>query len=124
MSIHDMWPKHGVPRPERERIPNSEFGRRLRALRHARGWTQTLLAARANTSQQNIQRLESGRTPQPTFTTLRWLSEALNVPVGVLVGTEMVTTDPNDWRKFWAALDTTRKALDELDAAARILSDR
>lgn len=122
MAVHDRWPQHAVPRPELERPTGSVFGARLRALRHSRGYTQSLLAARANTTQQNIQRLERGRGGSPTWGTLKWLSEALNVPVGVLVGSEMVSSDPADWRQFWTRLDEARAALDKLDAAARVLS--
>jgi len=122
VSIHDLWPQHGVPRPELEHPALTPFGERLRSFRHSRGWTQALLGARADMSQQQIQHLERG-SRRPTFTTLNRLSAALNVPVQVLIGSEMVSGNAEDWRKFWAALDAARRSLDALDAAARVLSE-
>lgn len=118
----DSWPQRGVPRPELERPAAQGFGARLRALRHGRGWTQVLLAARANMTQQNINRLER-RGKLPNAATVSCLSTALNVPIQVLIGSEMVSSSPEDWRKFWKALDEARNALDALERAARILSE-
>lgn len=56
------------------------FGKRLRALRLQRGWTQEDLAMAANSNHRSISRYEGGRTC-PRATTIRRLADALGCPV-------------------------------------------
>jgi transcriptional regulator with XRE-family HTH domain len=61
-----------------------ELGRRVRELRHARGWTQTELAARVGVKQSAIGKIERGESDIPV-TTLTRLAEALGVSPGSLL---------------------------------------
>lgn len=54
------------------------FGRRLRALREERGWTQTVLGERAGMGYQEVARIERGER-EPTWGTVRKLASALEV---------------------------------------------
>jgi transcriptional regulator with XRE-family HTH domain len=55
----------------------------IRAMREDRGWTQTELAERLDTTQNTISRLESPRTSKPTITTLKRLANAFDVALFV-----------------------------------------
>src|SRR6266508_2508846 len=59
-----------------------ELGARIRALREARGLSQTELAKRMGTSQPAIARLEAGRVT-PGLDTLDRVADALNVELAV-----------------------------------------
>lgn len=55
------------------------FGKRLRELRHKKGWTQEELAERADVAYKHIQRLE-GRKPSPVkINTLEKLARAFGM---------------------------------------------
>jgi transcriptional regulator with XRE-family HTH domain len=58
----------------------------LKALRTARGLTQTALAKKLKMKQAYIAQLESGAEDNPTLATLRRLAKALKVTVAELVG--------------------------------------
>ena len=60
------------------------MGRRLRALRTAKGWSQAELAKRARLTRVYITRLEAGQY-DPTLTTITALARALGVPVTALL---------------------------------------
>jgi transcriptional regulator with XRE-family HTH domain len=55
-----------------------EFGKRLKELRTAKGFTQTELAARMETTESAISRAETGKH-NPSLTWLLKLSDALEV---------------------------------------------
>jgi transcriptional regulator with XRE-family HTH domain len=57
-----------------------QMGRRIRALRTAKKWSQATLATRAGLTRVYITRLEAGQY-DPTFSTLTALAKALGVPV-------------------------------------------
>ena len=61
------------------------LAKRLRALRHERGWTQTELAARAGVHRSFIAKLEAGQQ-DPALTTLEKLAKALRVKPTRLLG--------------------------------------
>ena len=65
------------------------FGRRLRELRLARGWTQEVLAARAGRHWTYIGGIERGER-NPTITVVASLAEALEVPIAELFPREPV----------------------------------
>lgn len=54
-------------------------GAQLRELRIRKGWTLEALSVRSGVSERAIRDIESGATPQPRPTTIRWLAEALEV---------------------------------------------
>jgi transcriptional regulator with XRE-family HTH domain len=58
---------------------------RIREARDARGWTQAELAKRANTTQQAIQRYESGER-EPKVSAVISMAAALGVTVPYLLG--------------------------------------
>ena len=57
------------------------LGRRLRALREAKGWSQDDLARRAKLTKPYVSMLETGVRKQPSLPTLRRLAKALGVPI-------------------------------------------
>jgi transcriptional regulator with XRE-family HTH domain len=61
-----------------------EIGRRIKAARIARGWTQLHFALQANVSPSSIARWEQGRLPP--IVELNRISQVLGVPAGTLVG--------------------------------------
>jgi transcriptional regulator with XRE-family HTH domain len=63
----------------------SRLGRRVRALRTERGWTQEELAARAKKHPTYIGGIERGER-NPTLTVLGDLARALGVSVAALLG--------------------------------------
>jgi len=54
---------------------STRFGRALRRMREARGWTQVQLAVQARLSQSHISKMEAGER-QPSWTMLRHLVRA------------------------------------------------
>jgi transcriptional regulator with XRE-family HTH domain len=68
-----------MPRPRTDRKDSKNvFGRRLRKMREAAGWSQSMLAGKAGVSQVLVSVLESG-TKQPGWDTVQALSDALEV---------------------------------------------
>jgi len=63
------------------------FGRRLRELREAKGWTQAQLAERVGFHYQNVARLERGER-EPVWGTALKLAEALGVTLDAFQGDE------------------------------------
>jgi len=61
------------------------MGRRLKALRQTRGWSQAKLAAEAGLAREYVNRLEGGRQ-DPTLSTLVALARALRCGVAELIG--------------------------------------
>lgn len=66
-------------------IMDDVFGRRLRAVREARGMNQDELASEIGVVYQQVSRWESGKT-MPTGATLARLATILNVSVDYLLG--------------------------------------
>ena len=62
----------------------AELGRRLRALRAGRGWTQIDLADESGLTRRQLIYVENGRSVPSLVTVLR-LARALEVPPGQLV---------------------------------------
>jgi len=60
------------------------FGKILRRLRNAKGWSQEDLAARLEISRSHIGRLETGEK-QPSLNMLFRLADALEVPATVII---------------------------------------
>ncbi len=59
----------------------ARIGRRVRALRHDRGLTQTILAERAGLTRIYIGEFERGVRANPTLANLRHIADGLGVPV-------------------------------------------
>ncbi len=73
-------------------------GERVRALRERAGMSQRGLAARAGVDKTTVQALEMGRAPGMNLHTLSALAQALQVPIGVLVGELPVPSgEPVSW---------------------------
>ena len=60
------------------------FAKKLKALRHARGWTQEELAQKSGINRGYLARLETGYH-DPTLTTVQILARALRVKIARLV---------------------------------------
>jgi len=73
-------------RASRRAIPRvrTAFGRRLRALRRRRGWSQDVLAAKAGLSGKFLGEVERGEK-SISVDNLVYLARALGVPVGELL---------------------------------------
>ena len=57
---------------------------RIKEAREARGWTQERLASEINTTQQTVQRWESGQT-DPKSSTIKDISKALGITVSFIM---------------------------------------
>jgi transcriptional regulator with XRE-family HTH domain len=79
----------GEPRAAATREPlvplGPEVGRRVAALRDARGWRQEDLAARAGVDKSTVSLLEAGKRPGATASVIFSLARALGVPAEDLV---------------------------------------
>jgi transcriptional regulator with XRE-family HTH domain len=64
------------------------FGQRLVTLRKRKGWTQTELARRLETTREMVDYYER-RAPNPSLDVIQKLAEALEVSVPELLGVEM-----------------------------------
>lgn len=73
----------------------SELGRRLRALREQKGWTQTEVARRINIDRAYLSRMEHGKHPSPPVSTVLRLAQLLGVSVEYLTGETDDATPPN-----------------------------
>jgi transcriptional regulator with XRE-family HTH domain len=62
-----------------------EFGARIRSLRQERGFTQEELAHRAGMSLKSVYFIETGRSQDPHWSSLKNIADALNVPVRELI---------------------------------------
>jgi transcriptional regulator with XRE-family HTH domain len=60
------------------------FGRRLKSIREAAGFTQEQVAERTRGDAKYLSALENGRS-SPTLDTIMWLAKAMNVPVSDFV---------------------------------------
>lgn len=69
----------------------SRFGRRLRELRKAKGWTQEQLALRSGLSREYLSRIETGNR-NVSLDVVQALSEALEIEAYLLFTKE---TDPD-----------------------------
>lgn len=65
-------------------LETEQLGKRIKSLRMARAMSQAELAKAANISQSTITQLEKG-LKDPTFSTLRGISNALNIPISKIV---------------------------------------
>lgn len=72
-------------------IAPEEIGRRIKAARHRRGWTQLQFAAAANVSPSSVQRWEAGKLP-PVRELMR-LADVLEIATEELVEVEPVSQD-------------------------------
>jgi transcriptional regulator with XRE-family HTH domain len=68
----------------REQAILKGFGRRVRELRKARGWTQEQLAEAADLHENYISRLETGEQEPGLFTILRLCQALETTPNGLL----------------------------------------
>ena len=106
------------------------LGRRVRELRHARGWTQEQLAERAVLSYKFIGEIERG-TVNPTLSTLVSLADALDTAVSKLFA-EAEQKSPPDYvtvsrRKLQMVREAARtlgQAIDETDFEPRLIRRR
>jgi transcriptional regulator with XRE-family HTH domain len=61
------------------------LSRRIRELRYAKGWSKVELASRAKVSRSALSQLERGATAAPHAETLKRITQALGVPLEVLL---------------------------------------
>jgi len=77
---------------------DEKFGKILRRLRNAKGWSQEDLAVRLEISRSHIGRLETGEK-QPSLNMLFRLANALEVPASAIIAEmenfEMIPEDEN-----------------------------
>jgi len=72
------------PRAKRDRLPEAiAFGKRLRQLREAKGWTLEVLAESAGMNELQVGHIERGAS-DPKLSTITKLARALGVPPGEL----------------------------------------
>jgi transcriptional regulator with XRE-family HTH domain len=57
----------------------------LKTIREARGWTQMELASRLGVSQGTVAQLETGRRPDPQFSTIARWAEGLELEVMITI---------------------------------------
>ena len=73
------------PRAKRDRLPEAiAFGKRVRALREARDWTQEHLAEEADLNWLQIGHIERGAS-DPKLSTVMRIARALGVKAGKLI---------------------------------------
>jgi transcriptional regulator with XRE-family HTH domain len=73
------------PRDKRKRLPEAvKFGKRVRDLREARGWTQERLAESADLNWLQIGHIERGAS-DPKLSTILRLAKSLSVRPGELL---------------------------------------
>lgn len=70
------------------------LGRRVRALREARGWKAHELAERASMSERGIFYVEKGTQRDPSLATMIKLAEALDITIADLLGDERGDLSP------------------------------
>lgn len=67
---------------------------RIKEAREARGWTQERLAAEMNTTQQTVQRWESGQT-DPKSSIVKDISRLLGITVSFIMN---VDSEDDEWK--------------------------
>ena len=88
------------------------FGDTLRALRVEAGLDQRDAASRARWSRGHISRLECGRRPAPTPSTVRQLADRVGLPVGPLVAAAILDRwSPDDLAEAYQADPYLRRLL-------------
>lgn len=90
---------------------------RIKEAREARGWTQEQLAAEMNTTQQTIQRWESGQT-DPKASVIKEISRVLGITVSFIMNiedegneVEGLSTDERKLLKYYRQLPNDRKRM-------------
>ena len=73
---------HPMPDADKNSI---RLGRRIREVRHERGWSLAQLAALTGKDKGNLSRIENGRLPNIPLPTLRSIAKALRVSPGSLL---------------------------------------
>ena len=84
-----------VTEQDEEAVKKAEqlaFGRRVKALRVERGWTQEQMAEYADLSSDGVRRLEYGQY-NPSLATLKKVAKGLGIPIGVLIDPELDSED-------------------------------
>ena len=88
---------------------------RIKEAREARGWTQEQLAIAMNTTQQTIQRWESGQT-DPKATIIKEISRHLGITVSFIMNvedeceeTKTLMKDERELLAYYRALSTRGK---------------
>jgi transcriptional regulator with XRE-family HTH domain len=99
-----------------------EFANHLTQLRKAKGWTQSDLASRIDSTQSTVSQLESGDR-QPSFDMIRRLTEALDVSASDLLGEPPLEMSPEElahFRKFRALPSAAQQELAEFATYLRV----
>lgn len=84
---------------------------RIKEAREARGWTQEQLAAAMNTTQQTIQRWESGQT-DPKSSVIVGISRVLGITVSFIMNIEesdevrLLSADEHELIDYYRSLST------------------
>ena len=105
-----MIKKPGPPKgTKHDKMPRSEFGKNLIAIRRKKGISQVELAKKLGLHQRMISHYE-GNTEGPTFDMMKKIAEALNVNLAVLIGvskngkTETETLPSKAIQKRWPVI--------------------
>ena len=86
------------------------IGERIKKARLAAGYTQAKLGARCGMADSAIRRYESGRG-NPTLETLQRIADALDVPVGELIG--QVPEPDREWEEIVLTLEDAGLLVEE-----------
>lgn len=73
------------PRKTGPKLPEAiQFGKRIRQLREAKGWSQELLAEESGLNSVQISHIENGRN-EPKLRTILWLAKAFRMAASELI---------------------------------------
>ena len=100
----------------------TRLGRRVRALRLQKEWSQETLGAKARLSYKFVGEVERGRA-NPSLETLEALSDAFQVDVTDLFGLSPAPVVVDDYALTRRESQAAREALGSLDALVRRLSN-
>lgn len=112
----DLPPAHPEALPDADAL--RRLGARLRELRRDRGWSQQVLADRADVSPKHLGEVERGVT-DASATVLVKIARGLDVPVGELFRTITPYSAPHINRETLAMVrESIGHALDSVEASA------
>ena len=95
-----------------------EYGKRIKQLRKARGWSAEQLAERTGISPATIYRYENGTTEEPKSSMLRRIAEALNVDVWQIIQFDNISMDDLSSNAEKSVYQTREELADDPDRKA------
>lgn len=92
---------------------NNNFGKNLRILRKAKGFTQEVLAEKAEIDEKHLSRIENGKY-FPTYSTLSKLLKALGTSIEE-TGLELENVEENKNQVYLKAVQILNSAADNIE---------